>query len=89
MTQTQRKLTLPRDAKVVAPLWDNCVLAICKDPSGLVQDFYVVEWNRWGAPPVTRKVSRMYAERLFEQAYPIPEPSPLPKSATASGEIDC
>lgn len=89
MTQPNPKLTLPHDCKVVAPLWGNCVLAICQDPSGLVQDFYVVEWNRWDAPSVTRKVSRMYAERLFEQTYPIPEPTPLPKSATASGEIDC
>jgi hypothetical protein len=90
MTQTQRKLALPHDTKVVVPLWDHCVLAVCIDPTGLVQDFYMVEWNRWGAEPVTRKVARGFAMRAFEQAYteqPMVKLPDLGDSATASGEI--
>lgn len=90
MTQPNPKPSLPHDTKVVVPLWDHCVLAVCKDPTGLVQDFYVIEWNRWNAPPVTRKVARGYAERLFEQAYteqPLVKLPDLGDSATASGEI--
>jgi hypothetical protein len=90
MTQTKPKLSLPHNTKVVAPLWENCVLAICQDPTGLVEDFYVVEWNRWLASPVTRKVARMYADRLYCQSWDkVPELPELGNSATASGEIEC
>ncbi len=91
MTQPQAKLTLPHDVQVVVPLWANCALVVCKDPTGLVEDFYHVEHSRWLADPVVRKVARGYALRLFEQEWleagSVEKLPHLGNSATASGEI--
>ncbi len=90
MTQPERKRILPHDTKVVVPLWNHAILAVCKDPTGMAEDYYVVEWNRWGCAPVTRKVARAYAERLFYQSWcedPVAQLPDLGNSAVASGEI--
>ena len=85
MTQTNKKLTLPPNARFAYPLWKGCTLIRCVDPTGLVREWYMVETGRWDAPDSVRWVGEAYALSLTWD-YPQPDPGNQCPT-TASGSI--
>lgn len=64
---------------LVIPVWEDCKVLRSVDGG-----FYMWEVNRWGSEDLCRSISRRYADRLLEQAYPGPAAGYAPSDRKAA-----